>query len=55
MTTWYRPRTDVLRREGVPAPGPRVWAWNHGKRRYEKLTVAARKRLLATGTTRVKR
>lgn len=54
VTTWYRPRVDRLRKLGVPEPGEGVFAWNHGKRRYEKLTAAARKRLLATGTTKTR-
>ena len=26
LTTWSRPRTEALRRRGLPRPGPRAWA-----------------------------
>lgn len=45
VTTWYRPRTAVLRAEGLPE-GARALAWDRGRRAYRPLTAAARRRLL---------
>jgi putative long chain acyl-CoA synthase len=50
VTTWYRPMTSELRREGVPVPaaeGPtRVFALDRDKGTYKPLTKAARTKLL---------
>lgn len=27
-TTWYRPRKDALREEGLPEPDARAWGWD---------------------------
>jgi putative long chain acyl-CoA synthase len=48
VTTWYRPSTGTLRKEGIPKPGKGVkaWYWNPDRRTYAALTAAARTRLL---------
>ncbi len=48
VTTWYRPLTGRLRREGIPKPakGMKAWYWNAERGAYSALTAAARERLL---------
>jgi putative long chain acyl-CoA synthase len=52
VTTWYRPITISLRREGIPAPGAEVEAWyrDASGAAYRPLTEAAYRRL--TGVRR---
>jgi putative long chain acyl-CoA synthase len=47
VTTWYRPITVSLRREGIPAPGAGVQAWyrDASGATYRPLTQAAYRRL----------
>lgn len=47
LTTWYRPRTEPLRRAGLPAPGAHAWYLDARHGGYRRLTAAARKRLAA--------
>ena len=52
VTTWFRPLTGPLRKEGIPAAGVGVTAWylDASGERYRPLSDAARKRLV--GATR---
>jgi putative long chain acyl-CoA synthase len=52
LTTWYRPRTGPLRREGLPRPTrpARAWYWDEQRAGYRALTKAARERLAASGS-----
>ncbi len=54
VTTWYRPVTLALRREGIPAPGPGVQAWYRDASRtsYRPLSQAAYRRIVGTGHDR---
>ena len=47
VTTWFRPLTGPLRKEGIPAPGQGGQAWylDASRERYRPLTAAARNRL----------
>ncbi len=47
VTTWYRPMTGPLRREGVPEPAEGAQAWYlDGGERYRPLSASARQRLI---------
>jgi putative long chain acyl-CoA synthase len=50
VTTWFRPRTEVLREAGIPEPGEGVEAWylDASGDRYRPLSAAARRRLGAS-------
>jgi putative long chain acyl-CoA synthase len=47
VTTWYRPVTGPLRREGIPPAGDRAWYLDPAKDAYRPLTQAARGKLVA--------
>jgi putative long chain acyl-CoA synthase len=49
VTTWYRPITGPLRKEGIPGPGGKLptWALDRGHGGYRAITAAARKKLQA--------
>jgi putative long chain acyl-CoA synthase len=49
LTTWSRPQTGPLRKQGLPAPTkkPTAWYWDPRKGGYRKLSKAAVDRLLA--------
>ncbi len=48
LTTWFRPRTETLRKAGIPEPGEGVQAWylDASGQTYRPLTAAARRRLV---------
>jgi len=48
LTTWYRPITGPLKRDGLPAPTspPTSWYWDPRKGGYRRMSKAGRERLL---------
>jgi len=50
VTTWYRPVTGPLRREGIPEPvgGEQAWYLDSRGEHYRPLTSTARRRLVGT-------
>jgi len=48
LTTWYRPITGPLEREGIPDPTdpPTSWYWDPRKGGYRRMSKAGRERLL---------
>jgi putative long chain acyl-CoA synthase len=52
VTTWFRPRTEVLREAGLPEPGEGVQAWylDASGETYRPLSAAARRRLIRAAT-----
>lgn len=57
VTTWYRPITGSLRREGIPNPGAGGTAWYRDRSgdSYRPLTATARDRLLRRPSARAPR
>ena len=45
VTTWFRPRTGLLRDAGLPAAGDHAFYLDAGGERYRPLTATARARL----------
>jgi putative long chain acyl-CoA synthase len=48
LTTWYRPVTGPLERDGIPDPSdpPSSWYWDPRKGGYRRMSKAGRERLL---------